>query len=185
MYTIGHGNRTIDEFIKLLKKFKIKYIIDVRTTPYSKYSPQFNQEVLRNSLEHSGITYVFMGDSIGGRPADNSCYDTDGRVDYQAIEQKDFYKQGIERLETAFNKSIPLALMCSESKPTECHRSKLIGRTLSRDNIWLNHIDENGKLKSQQMVMNELMKGKNEMDLFGNAMPLNSRKSYQTDDEKP
>jgi hypothetical protein len=73
--------------------------------------------------------------------------------------------------------------MCSESKPTECHRSKLIGRTLSREKIWLSHIDENGKLKDQMTVMNELTKGKSEVDLFGNAVSLTSRKSYQEDDD--
>ena len=183
MFSIGHGNRTLDEFLELLKKHDIKYLIDVRSMPYSKFNSHFNQEALKNSLEQSNITYVFMGDSIGGRPADKSCYDEEGKVDYDAIDEKEFYKKGIDRLKTAFNKDIPVAIMCSESKPTECHRSKLIGRTLSREKIWLSHIDENGKLKDQMTVMNELTKGKSEVDLFGNAVSLTSRKSYQEDDD--
>lgn len=185
MYTIGHGNRTIEELITLLNKYDIKYVIDVRTTPYSKYSPQFNQEVLKHSLEQNSITYVFMGDSIGGRPNDNSCYNKDGTIDYDRIESKEFYKNGIERLKTAYNKSIPAALMCSESKPTECHRSKLIGRTLSREKIWLKHIDENGKLKDQVTVLNEVSKGLPQEDLFGNEVSLTSRKSYKDTNDNP
>lgn len=184
MFSIGHGNRTVEEFIELLKKNDIKYLIDVRSMPYSKFSPHFNQEALRNSLEQNKITYVFMGDSLGGRPTDKGCYDEEGKVDYDAIEQKEFYKIGIERLKTAYNKGIPVALMCSEGKPTECHRSKLIGRTLGREKLWLEHIDENGKLKSQITVMNEVNKGKPEIDLFGNEATLTSRKSYK-EDENP
>lgn len=106
LYTIGHGNRKPDEFLALLKNFGIEYLIDVRSQPYSKYNPQFNQNDLKFFLERNGIKYVFMGDSIGGRPKDTSCYDDDGKVDYEVVKTKDFFIQGIERLKTAYNKDI-------------------------------------------------------------------------------
>jgi hypothetical protein len=68
--------------------------------------------------------------------------------------------------------------MCSESKPEECHRSKLIGQELLRKDISLNHIISQSKTKSQQTVMNELTKGKGTTDLFGNETDFTSRKSY-------
>jgi len=68
--------------------------------------------------------------------------------------------------------------MCSESNPCECHRSKLIGKVLNTDNIIVNHIDENGKVKDQATVINELNKGLSAIDLFGNAINVTSRKSY-------
>jgi len=43
-YTIGHSVHNTNEFIELLKKHNIKYIVDVRSTPYSQYTPQFNRE---------------------------------------------------------------------------------------------------------------------------------------------
>jgi len=162
----------------LLKNFGIEYLIDVRSQPYSKFNPQFNQHDLKFFLERNGIKYVFMGDSIGGRPKDTSCYDDEGKVDYEIVKTKDFFIQGIDRLKTAYNKDINVVIMCSESKPCECHRSKLIGRVLSLENIVLKHIDEKGKLKDQTSVINELNKGLGEFDLFGNPINATSRKAY-------
>jgi len=178
LYTIGHGNRKPDEFLALLKNFGIEYLIDVRSQPYSKFNPQFNQNDLKFFLERNGIKYVFMGDSIGGRPKDTSCYDDDGKVDYGVVKTKDFFIQGIDRLKTAYNKDINVVIMCSESNPCECHRSKLIGRVLNLENIVLKHIDEKGKLKDQVSVINELNKGLGEFDLFGNPINATSRKAY-------
>ncbi|WP_305952598.1 DUF488 family protein [Emticicia oligotrophica] len=178
LYTIGHGNRKQEDFLALLKDFGIEYLIDVRSQPYSKFNPQFNQNDLKFFLERNGIKYVFMGDTIGGRPKDTSCYDNEGKVDYETVKTKEFFLDGIKRLKTAYNKGINVVLMCSESKPCECHRSKLIGKVLIKDNINLNHIDEKGKLKDQSTVINELNKGLSEYDLFGNPINSTSRKAY-------
>lgn len=178
LYTIGHGSRKPEEFLALLKNFGIEYLIDVRSQPYSKFNPQFNQNDLKFFLERNGIKYVFMGDSIGGRPKDTSCYDDDGKVDYEVVKTKDFFIQGIDRLKTAYNKDINVVIMCSESKPCECHRSKLIGRVLNLENIVLKHIDEKGRLKDQASVINELNKGLGEFDLFGKPINATSRKAY-------
>lgn len=178
LYTIGHGSRKPDEFLALLKQYEIEYLIDVRSQPYSKYNPQFNQNDLKFFLERNRIKYVFMGDTIGGRPQDVSCYDGEGKVDYEAIKTKDFFMQGIDRLKTAHNKDINVVIMCSESKPCECHRSKLIGRVLYCDNIILKHIDEKGKIKDQVSVINELNKGLSDVDLFNTSINTTSRKTY-------
>ena len=121
-----------------------------------------------------------MGDTIGGIPKDASCYCDDGRVDYQTVKTKEFFRNGIDRLKTAYHKDISAAIMCSESKPCESHVSKLIGEVLTADNIVLKHIDEKGKLKDQLTVINELNKGRSENDLFGYSDPINetSRKAY-------
>ncbi len=178
LYTIGHGTRKVDEFLTLLKTFEIEYLIDVRSQPYSKFNPQFNQNDLRFFLKENGITYVFMGDSIGGRPHDISCYDNEGKVDYEIVKTKDFFLQGIDRLKKAYTKNINVVIMCSESKPRECHRTKLIGRVLHHDNVVLRHIDENGRIKDQATVINELNKGLSDIDLFGAQENATSRKPY-------
>ena len=82
IYTIGHGNRKSEDFLTLLKHYEIQYLIDVRSQPYSKFNPQYNQNELKFFLERNNIKYIFMGDSIGGRPDDKSCYDFEGKVDY-------------------------------------------------------------------------------------------------------
>jgi uncharacterized protein (DUF488 family) len=178
IYTIGHGNRKPEDFLQLLNKFGIQYLIDVRSLPYSKFNPQYNQTEMRFFLERHGIKYVFMGDNIGGRPKDQSCYDFEGKVDYDILQRKEFFIEGIARLKTAFLKGLNVCLMCSESDPCECHRSKLIGRVLLNDKVILEHIDEFGKLKDQVTVINILNKGLSDVDLFGNRINSTSRKSY-------
>lgn len=183
LYTIGHGNRKQGELLALLQQYDIQYLLDVRSAPYSKFNPQFNQNELKHFLQQNGITYVFMGDTLGGRPEDDTCY-TDGKVDYEKIKTKDFFKTGVERLKTAYLKDIPIVMMCSESKPQECHRSKLIGEYLRDDDIRIVHIDENGKEKSQPEVMLIVTKGKGTIDLFGEKESFTSRKAYKKDEDE-
>lgn len=178
IYSIGHGNKKIEDFIFELKSFGVEYLLDIRSKPFSKWNPQFNQALLDVELKKHGITYVFVGDSLGGLPDDRSCYDINGKVVYDLIKEKEFFIEGLSRLTTAHEKGIHLAIMCSESKPEECHRSKLIGQELLKKEISLKHIVSDKMTKSQERVMNELTKGKNTVDLFGNEMDFTSRKSY-------
>lgn len=178
IFTIGYGNRRVEDFIKILKDFDIQYLIDVRSKPYSKFNPDFNQNELKFLLKGKGIIYGFFGDTLGGRPNCPCCYDNEGKVDYDAVRKQEFFKNGLVRLETAYHKQFKIALMCSESKPEECHRAKLIGEELVKNEIEISHIDENGSLKSQTDIMLILTKGKNLVDLFGNSENLTSRKQY-------
>ncbi|MDB4656009.1 DUF488 domain-containing protein [Flavobacteriales bacterium] len=178
IYSIGHGNKKIEDFILELKTNGIEYLLDIRSKPYSKWNPQFNQNELKGALAASGITYVFVGDTLGGLPKDRSCYDENDKVVYDLIKDKDFFKEGLARLTTANEKQVPLAMMCSESKPEECHRSKLIGQELLKLDISVKHIVSTDRVKSQQTVMNELTDGKGTVDLFGNETNFTSRKSY-------
>lgn len=177
IYSIGHGTKKIQAFLNELSSYNISYLVDVRTSPYSKYNPQFNREMLKNDLEKVGITYVYLGENLGGLPSDRSCY-VDGKVDYDLIKEKEFFKEGLKRLIIANSKNINVAIMCSESKPEECHRSKLIGQELLKQNISLLHIITPDKTKDQTTVMNELTKGKGVVDLFGNETSFTSRKKY-------
>ena len=177
LFSIGHGNKSIDEFIKELNSFDIAYLVDIRTSPYSKWNPQFNQYALQNSLTSSGIRYVYMGDVLGGLPNDSSCY-TNGRIDYTKMASKETFALGLERLVVANQKKIKLAIMCSESEPEMCHRSKLIGQELIKRNITLHHIVDAHRIISQIDVINLLTKGNGIVNLFGEEEVLMSRKTY-------
>lgn len=174
VYTIGYGARTLEEFVEALKANGIEYLIDVRTAPYSKFKPEFSKELLQHHLEKAGVRYVFMGDTLGGQPKEPCCL-TDGKVDYDKVRVQPFFAAGMERVRQAFQKQRRIALMCSEGRPEECHRSKLIGEALTASEIPVRHIDEDGLLVSQQEVIDRLTKG--QMDLFG-APSFTSRKRY-------
>lgn len=152
IFTIGYGLRTPNEFTALLHHYKIQYLVDVRTTPFSRNNPEFSEGKIKDWLITKKVRYLFLGDLLGGRPSDAFCY-TEGRVDYNKYSQKDSYKGGITRLKNAFRQQLYVALMCSESKPQMCHRSKLIGASLAELSIPIFHIDEKGELKSQEQVI--------------------------------
>ena len=182
LYSIGHGNKSVETLIEELKYFDINYLIDIRSKPYSKYHPQFNKNDIKFSLEKENITYTFMGDILGGLPDDNTCY-TNGHVDYNKLKEKDFFKKGLERLITANNKKIKVAIMCSESNPAECHRSKLIGVELGKKGIVLNHITrtKNTKqiiTKDQATVILEVATN-GMVSLFDGELSFGSRKKYK------
>jgi uncharacterized protein (DUF488 family) len=175
IYSIGYSNRTLDAFCGLLDKFKVKYLVDVRSRPYSKYNPDFNKVVLENHFKTSKIRYVFMGDQIGGLPEDPTCF-TDGKVDYDKCKLKELFVSGITRLIIAYGKGLRVAVMCSEGKPQDCHRSKLLGEMLRDRNIEMQHIDENGNLISQIEVISKIDYG--QQALFEGASSLTSRKRH-------
>jgi hypothetical protein len=74
LFTIGYSGRSIDDFIALLEQHKITALCDVRSMPYSSRNPQFNREPLKKVLKAHNIEYVFLGEELGARPKDRSCY---------------------------------------------------------------------------------------------------------------
>jgi len=183
IYTIGYGNRSIEEFIDLLQKYHIQYLADIRSRPYSKFNPVFSQAALEKRLKRHSITYMFMGDILGGRPDDRSCYVND-KVEYAIVREKPFFQQGIARIHIAWEKQLPVVLMCSELKPEECHRRKLVASVLVEQNIPVAHIDEEGNVKTQDEVL-QIITG-NQPSLFPDIPHKkvgSSRKKYTTPGE--
>ena len=174
IYTIGYGSRSIEEFVEVLQRFDIAYLVDVRSAPYSRYKPEFSKAELAARLQRLGIRYLFMGDTLGGQPDDENCY-MNGVVDYQRVQATQLYADGIRRIRTAFAQQQRVALMCSEEKPEECHRSKLIGVTLQEGEIPVVHIDERGAPRSQVEIIDRLTGG--QLPLFGEPV-FRSRKRY-------
>ncbi len=157
IYTVGYGNRTIEEFVELLRYFEIDYVVDVRSATHLRHCPHFSKDALKKQLQHYTIHYVFMGDALGSHPDDTTCY-LNNKVDYAIVRTKFFYLQGIDRLCTAWEKQLRIAVMCAEARPQECHRSILIGNTLAENHIDVAHIDEMGCIKEQRTI-NQLLTG--------------------------
>lgn len=175
LYTIGYGNRSLDDFVALLQDHNIEYVLDVRSAPYSRFKPEFSKGALEAALRERGIRYLYLGDQLGGQPKDRDCYEDD-KVIYERVKEKPFYRAGIERLRIAFGQQRRIALMCSEGKPEMCHRSKLIGASLAELGIPVTHIDENGALRTQEDVLADLTDG--QLSLFGDH-DFTSRKRYR------
>ena len=145
IYTIGHSNITIAWFIDLLRSYSIQVLVDTRSQPYSRYAPQFNRESLKTSMEQAGITYLHLGDQLGGRPRGARYYLAQGTVDYDRLAEAPFYQEGIDRLKREAEGHC-LAIMCSEAGYKDCHRYKLITRSLVNEGVEVHHILHSGGL---------------------------------------
>jgi len=156
LLTVGYGNRELDEVLALLCAHAVRYLIDVRSTPYSRFNPAFSRDHLATALERAGVHYVFMGDTLGGRPDDKACYDEAGHVDYLACRDHPAFKGGFERLRSAFEQDAGAAIFCSELRPENCHRTKLIAEAMAEMGVPVAHIDANGSLTSHSAVMERL-----------------------------
>jgi uncharacterized protein (DUF488 family) len=147
IFTIGYGNRTIENFIGILTKRNIDYLIDVRSRPFSRFNPHFRQKSLELHLLNHGISYLFLGNELGGKPKDSTCYQN-GKVDYQIVRSKSFFATGIDALADLHQQGLKIALMCAELNPDRCHRKHLVGSHLENLGFDIKHIDQKGQIQN-------------------------------------
>jgi uncharacterized protein (DUF488 family) len=139
LFTIGHSHHEIEKFIGLLRNNAIEVLVDVRTSPYSRYNPQFNKESLERTLADANIRYIYEGKDLGGRPSDPSCYKSQRlpeqgadylhEVNYKEVMERPWFQGGIQRL-LQIAKTQTTAILCSEEDPAQCHRHHLIAKYL-------------------------------------------------------
>jgi uncharacterized protein (DUF488 family) len=150
-FTLGHSNHTMEVWLALVRRHEIEVVVDTRSSPFSKYVPQFDKELMQRSLEEAGIRYLFLGAELGGRPANPAYYDTKGRVLYSRLHDDPGFHAAIGRLETGMER-FRIALVCGEEDPAHCHRRLLIGRVLAERGHTMLHIRGDGRLESDHAV---------------------------------
>lgn len=166
IFTVGHSTHSLERFIDLLQKAGITATADVRSSPYSRFNPQFNREVLEKRLKEQGIAYVFLGRELGARSDDPSCYEK-GRVRYDRLARTEVFQIGLQRVRKGAE-SHRIALMCAEKEPLECHRTLLVSRALEAQGVSVSHILADGRLESHSAAMERLLGvvGLSKTDLF-------------------
>lgn len=143
LFTIGHSNHTLRRFLELLALHDIELVCDVRSTPYSRFNPQFNREPLRAALEAAGVGYVYLGESLGGKPREPG-YPPDDAARFAVIAAGDRFRAGLDRL-VRESRARRTAVMCAERDPARCHRGLLICPTLPEE-VTIRHILADGSL---------------------------------------
>lgn len=130
LFTIGHSNHTLEEFIFLLKTYNINVLVDIRTVPKSRHVPWFNKEALSKALNKEKIKYLHNAKLGGLRHAAKDSVNTGWRnasfrgfADY--MQTRDFFA-GLKELNVLLSQQNSVAIMCAEAVPWRCHRS-LIG----------------------------------------------------------
>ena len=173
VFTVGHSNHSMEAFLALLKKNSVDHVADVRSSPYSRYVPHFNKNVLEWTLQKAGIAYVYLGEELGGRPADPSCYDENGQVMYNRVADTDLFNNALDLVMRTDNDH-RIALMCAEKEPLECHRTLLVARALAAGGVSVEHILVDGGLESYDAAIDRLL------DVF--KLPLNGDMFRTRDD---
>jgi uncharacterized protein (DUF488 family) len=165
-YTVGHSNHPIEKFVSLLTANGVTAIADVRSRPFSRRHPQFNQDRLAATLAQHGIAYVFVGKELGARSEDPSCYEG-GKVQYRRLAATALFKSGIDRVLEGAEK-YQVALMCAEKEPLDCHRTLLVSRALDSIGASIVHILSDGSVEPQEKTMSRLIElvGLSKEDMF-------------------
>ncbi len=148
IFTIGHSNHPIESFLSLLVQHEITALADVRSTPYSRFNPQFRRETLAASLSEAGIAYVFLGEELGGKRAG---------VTHAEIARSDKFRRGLDRLREGAAR-YRVAFMCAEREPLDCHRTILVARHLKASpDLAIRHILADGSLEEHGAVERRLV----------------------------
>lgn len=154
LYSIGYqGYSDIQKFVGALKQFGVEVLIDVRSVPYSKYYKSWNKENLNNELMKQGIYYRNFKRAFGARQDDLKFY-SNGRLDFELFSKSEQFVNGVERVEKS---NAVICFMCSESLPSECHRSILVTRTFSEKGCDVLHILKSLKTVTQKDIEKKLV----------------------------
>jgi uncharacterized protein (DUF488 family) len=163
--TIGHSNLPADQFLTQLKAHGVTAVADVRSVPFSRRFPWFSSRTLSERLQSKGITYVMMGDTLGGRPTNPTLY-CDGVADYEAMATTADFHAGLERVLDKMTR-YRLCLMCAEREPLDCHRCLLVGRALATRGYSIGHILGDGSIEPHSATEERLLAALPAGDLFG------------------
>lgn len=156
-FTIGHSNRTLEEFAELLTDAEISHVADIRKIPKSRANPQFNEDVLPADLARRDISYEHIA-ALGGLrgrtrslPPDANGYWTNvsfhNYADYALSEQ---FHDGFEHLLERGSKR-RCAVMCSEAVWWRCHR-RIVADYLIAQGETVFHIMNRGRLEPAHLT---------------------------------
>ena len=166
LYSIGHSTHPIETFVGLLQMHGVTALVDVRSHPYSRHFPQFSKDALKDALQKSGITYVFLGKELGARSENPACY-RQGKVQYDLLAKEPLFALGLDRLRQGMQK-FQIALMCAEKDPLECHRAVLVARRMYETGTPVQHIHADGHLEEHRAMESRMLQlhKMSETDMF-------------------
>lgn len=138
-YTIGHSNRSLEDFIGMLTGFEIDLVVDIRTIPKSRANPQFNKDTFADDLLKVDISYEHL-EALGGLRSKshdvssevNGFWNNDSFHNYADYALTEAFDSGFERL-LELGKKHRLALMCAEAVWWRCHRRIVTDYLIAHD----------------------------------------------------
>jgi uncharacterized protein (DUF488 family) len=157
LYSIGYGNRKIETFVSLLKLYQINLLIDIRSSPFSRFNPSYRKEKLKSILLENKIEYQFLGDTLGGKPSDANMF-VNGVLNHELIWNTQTFQSAVETVINLASTEHRVVIMCCELNPDQCHRKTLVGEYVNRIGKNIYHIDKVGLIQNEfhkRIVRNE------------------------------
>ena len=127
LFTVGHGTRSTDELLAVLRSGGVGRVVDVRRFPGSRRHPQFGREALAASLAEAGVGYEWAGEQLGGRRSgvDGSRHPALRNAAFRAyadhMDTPEF-RAALARLLDEVRAGPPPAVLCAETLWWRCHR---------------------------------------------------------------
>lgn len=134
VFSIGHSNRPIGDFVALLRAAQVAHVADIRSVPFSRRHPQFSREPLARSLAEAGIGYSHWP-ALGGKRPDAGAGPLGAYVDYMRTPP---FVAALRELAAAARRT-RLAFMCAEAAPSDCHR-RYVAAALELEGLAVAHI---------------------------------------------
>ena len=154
-YTMGFSNRTWEQTVEILAAFEIRRLIDIRTLPGSKHTPQFNLEYMQQALPKVGVEYVHMK-SLGGlrKPLKdstiNAAWKNSGFRGYADYMQSSQFDAALNELIELF-KQTTTVYCCTEAVFWRCHR-QLVSDALLVRGYRIGHIFSATKVEEHKLT---------------------------------
>ena len=155
VYSMGFSNRTWDETVEILTTYEIKRVVDIRTLPGSKHTPQFNLEHLQQSLPTVGIDYVHLK-SLGGlrKPRKectlNAAWRNEGFRGFADYMQAPEFETALDELISLLKENTTL-YCCTEAVFWRCHR-QLVSDALVARGYNVGHIFSASKVENHTLT---------------------------------
>lgn len=155
--TVGHSNRTLDEFVALLTGAGVRFLADIRTVPRSRTNPQFNRETLPGTLADHGIAYEHIaalgglrGKARGMPPDMNGLWTNESFHNYADHALGEEFQTGLAHLIKEGHER-PSAIMCAEAVWWRCHRRIVADYLIARGETVL-HLMGDGRLEPAHLT---------------------------------
>lgn len=161
LFTIGHSIHPLNDFLELLKKHAIDYVIDVRSIPYSEHTSDYNKDKIKSYLNNHDVNYAHMGKYFGARQEDPSLYSFDKKrnkfyLDFKKVQESSNFNIGFENILKGAMQ-FKIAFMCTEKNPIDCHRAIMVGDAFFKKGYAVKHILEDGNIKEHTELNKDLL----------------------------
>lgn len=156
-FTIGHSNRSLEEFVALLNGARVERVVDVRKMPMSRANPQFNGDALADALAAFQLSYQHIaalgglrGKAGGVPPAVNGLWENKSFHNYADYALSVAFRDGLDQL-IEEGRMRRCAIMCSEAVWWRCHRRLIADNLIARGEAVF-HIMGLGRLDAARLT---------------------------------